>query len=1125
MPVITLRHTRQAGQSFYSLISRSEASAITLSTGAIAGITVAGSVLVFLAIVGPLLVRLAKRKEELREDGSGSSFAEHGYLTEDGGYRPPRRLRKSAPSEDATNLEAKERWSEETGKRLSKHLSLPVIPPVFFLRPKSFSAEDDFSAYSSREGVRGRSENEDTSGNDRRMHSSPEKHRGFIIHQNRRKTSWIDEDALHGPRISPKRSMRKKMSWLTGSGLTRSLSRRFSINRQDAPELAHSPTLPCTEGDQQVNCMNTSMDGLLESAENSSEKQSDPAAQDDTVPCSSNWQPMKRGGSLANDRNRILKPWPKQSTVPGTVRRSAHYHSDTVINAAQQLAGSARVPSFDFAANGRRYSVPQPRSTDTELQAILRRTAERLQDGSPSTRRQTLMLPTSTPSKIPGQLRLVTGRGRANGKEQVKPENMSPSPARSQRSAPAVMLCSELDGDSRKPAQGRSQNAPPWQTHRRTHTQRISYFSQASRGSVVSEPNSLTASPTRRNSQADGLQTGLSTPIRMVPTSPPRAEPYLEPCSYSPVSVQSSALSTVYSEEEGSSPISTLNLDNAPQGGREMEGAVTAQAPGGCQAPDRRFGNRDSVGKKIEGKKEFSRKHQTGHEFRSFHQRTGTLSQTSSNGTPAATVPVSTGQTGISPHGFTISPKASTVDPFTNHTAPTGIAAQRLSQVPSSADKGPTDTLSPSIRVIEPLSPTPIRPPPRGRIIPPPFCLHPNTSLSNPGGDDNPPPQTQTPPREPSPVVSEGGLSSVYESYRYSRQEDDYEGLHMSPISEHTVPQHDTKTVGWDKNIISRSPVANRRSLKMAHIKAHSRTNNGVSWAGAGRHSVVPSPSTTGNESATSRYTMGGQLSRSKPCREVSSSTVSDVSGASVYSQDEDGTDRLAPLMSLPLAAALAGRRAMRVTSAVKQLRRMDSQTSCTSGYSTATTNTGGGAESTSPTLPALRGGGCSPGKSGVGAGTKNYLALGSASVVRDGKSEHCHEVSKFHTLDDGRYGDKQYEEEMARIGIRKDIGNESTSKGMPSQVTLQRNSGGRARRNTAVEGFEQDLNRARQILRESRGHNIQTMQETPKKRPGVNNLMTPVTKSRQEEGRASLESLGIYDEKGFLKSPSPKKD
>ncbi|KAJ3551793.1 hypothetical protein NPX13_g11274 [Xylaria arbuscula] len=224
--------------------------------------------------------------------------------------------------------------------------------------------------------------------------------------------------------------------------------------------------------------------------------------------------------------------------------------------------------------------------------------------------------------------------------------------------------------------------------------------------------------------------------------------------------------------------------------------------------------------------------------------------------------------------------------------------------------------------------------------------------------------------------------------------------------------------------------------------------------------------------------------------RQISLGNVSEDSSA--YSQDEDKHDRLASLM--PFHPATTGKHGMRVTSAVAELRRMNSQVSCVSGYSTATTNIGG---------------------DGAG-GAKNYLSLGKSSPtggdgeVADGSAE----TKRYDTGNSARNtkdGSGSYETAAMPIGIK-------------DTVTLRRGGQRRSRGSTVVESFEEDLDRARQVLRESRGYNLQAIPEAVPKNIHPGELRTHGAKSSQD-GRTSVMGLGLYDNKGFLRSSRTSKD
>jgi hypothetical protein len=274
-----------------------------------------------------------------------------------------------------------------------------------------------------------------------------------------------------------------------------------------------------------------------------------------------------------------------------------------------------------------------------------------------------------------------------------------------------------------------------------------------------------------------------------------------------------------------------------------------------------------------------------------------------------------------------------------------------------------------------------------------------------------------------------------------------------------------------------------------------------------------------GNDTVKMGYTVEDGLSRSQLHSKTRLSVLSDVTAASTYSQNEDGRDKLAPLMSVPSINTLPGKHAMRVTSAVAELRRMNSQISCVSGSSTATGTTTCDTEIASPALPALRGGGFSPGKKGTGGGAKNYLALGNPSNKREGEGEDGGvKARRDDAIGTGRnINGKNGKETATGESIAKALKGGDGSKAARDEIALRKGSVGRSRRHSVVESFEQDLDRVRQVLRESRGYNLQAIQEVSKS-VATGGLMTHAAKLEQEEGRGSLGSPALYDEKGFLK-------
>jgi hypothetical protein len=213
----------------------------------------------------------------------------------------------------------------------------------------------------------------------------------------------------------------------------------------------------------------------------------------------------------------------------------------------------------------------------------------------------------------------------------------------------------------------------------------------------------------------------------------------------------------------------------------------------------------------------------------------------------------------------------------------------------------------------------------------------------------------------------------------------------------------------------------------------------------------------------------------------------------------------------------------------------MNSQVSCVSGYSSAAENTVIDVGIASPTLPALRGGGFSPGKKEAGGGAKNYLALGNSPSGKDGNGEKGEDGKVESTKFDAttrRNSNGHNRKETARVEIREDKSIKSSNRSIIAKdvMALRRGGTGRSRRNTVVERFEDDLNRARQALRESRGYNLQAASEdlegpTSKKSLGPGGLMTHAPRLVQEEGSASPETLRLNDEKGALGSSMARKN
>ncbi|KAK5631013.1 hypothetical protein RRF57_006728 [Xylaria bambusicola] len=617
----------------------------------------------------------------------------------------------------------------------------------------------------------------------------------------------------------------------------------------------------------------------------------------------------------------------------------------------------------------------------------------------------------------------------------------------------------------------------------------------------------------------------------MVQTPHSYPQQMLNQQTYSPASEKSSALSTIYSKEENSPPNSAERLNNILNNGIEMERRAMTQALRACDAFDGGpMQGHCKVGNNSEDL-ESQRNSRIGHSSQAHHIGGATLEQAMpyilQPGESSASAP----QGGRKQPATIISPKdisqfkpqsvkVEAEDPFTAYTTPTRQIPRRLSQVFSPVPvELPGDTMTPSGNGTQPIPETPTPSPSQRRIIPPPFRLRPVTSSPTLGHSPDPELQVQPPSREPSPAVSESGLSSVYDSYRYSRYSDSLEGSQaMSRLSATTMltvpPTEASPEVSkWGEDTVP--SLENRHDCCRVENGAGTfgSTNVGLNnvalGAGAYTHLVGALKSSAEEIGRMKKsYTMADTVPHPQQSRQISLGNVSNSSGGSAYSQDEDGKDRLGPLM--PFQPATAAKHGMRVTSAVAELRRMNSQVSCVSGYSTATTNVAG---DVSPTLPVLRGGGFSPGKKGAGGGAKNYLSLGKNSPDRgEGEAKDSGADTKGGNSDTEKDGNG-YNETVIIPG------------GISDAVTLRRGGQRRSRGSTVVERFEQDLDHARQVLRESRGYNLQAIPEAATKNIHPNGFRTHGAKLSQVEGRTSVMGLGLYDNKGFLRSSVTSKD
>ncbi|KAI1135199.1 hypothetical protein F5Y05DRAFT_184632 [Hypoxylon sp. FL0543] len=836
----------------------SSSSAITLSTGAIAGIAVGGAAILF-AAVATLLIKLAKRQDRRR--ASASEFPE---IAAESGAGPKRLRKKSIVDEHGAAALAKE--MDETGMEESKsrRSSLQVSPAR--TRQGSFSMGNGSGSGSIRNSV-------DTQmGVQVKKTRSPDKQRGYGMYQNRRRTSWIDEDALHGPTItSPRKTKqrhRRRVSWFDG-GLGRSLSRLST--RSGIGEV--SPTLPYTEG------------GVRQELDTPAES---PGARDgskgvhfngyNTTPRSSQQQrqanrsPQRTYGPVViNNRNAAFAN-PAQS--PPDIIHNPRYRSRVSFQAAQQLAGGARLPAPINIPQGQgqiqtqRQPILKHSATDTELTEILRMTAERLQDGNRSERRQTLMIPYAP-------RRLVHGGVQVRTDLHYEPSDRGEiSPAKSNKSAPAMMSYAELEGSTPKVQSPQKQMQTP------RHSRQQSHVSRMSQGSILSEPDSLVA-PKRES--LSGVQTALSSPSRHARSTEPTPSPQSagqpgRPFSYG--SSMSSALSTLYSMEEASirsPPADDLAYDGnkADKQRRTPEKVLSAfgmlsgtrqPEADGQISPTHRFDD-DDVPPPLRISRPPS------------HQKKGSrdaLKRQSS---------------------FAIHAMNGNDDPFTAVATPKNPA--RLSKVFSPLPADPASGKA-ERKQENNYDKTPTPSPTRRTAMPSPRSI-----LNSPSYK-----------RAPSPAVSEAGLSSVYESYNYTYTETQRDSSGDSTGTIIPPPKNGSET-SPAKLAGSISPSGRESRITFRIPSYDAKDGETIDTRKIHRESVIqlqpqPQPLRPG--------------SPLRPRRSMPS-----AESMSIYSQDEDSVPPLR-------ASTLRGSKSVRMSNTISELRRMNSQISTMSDQSVAST-------------------------------------------------------------------------------------------------------------------------------------------------------------------------------------------
>ncbi|KAF3061171.1 hypothetical protein GL218_03282 [Daldinia childiae] len=976
------------GRNTASAIAAHETGAeMALSTGAIAGIAVGGAVLLFAALA-PLLLKLARKQDQRRASVFPDVAVESGDTTTN--EAGPRRLRKKSfiGEQVAVMMDKDDEVGMEESR--SRRSSLNVISPAR-TRPGSFSGGDG-SARGSVDTQQGQKPR------------SPDKERGYDMYQHRRKTSWIDEDALHGPTVtSPKKSKqkhRRKVSWFDG-GLGRSLSR---LSTKSGIGEA-SPTLPYTE---------TGIEEQLNTPTDSTSDQRMSGPPQDTnltgytaTPRQSQHQsqvytsPQKLYGPSNNPSPGSASNSPSKS--PPDIIHNPRYRNRVSFQAAQQLAGGARLPAPISIPQGQtlRQPILHHSATDTELTEILRMTAERLQDGNRSARRQTLMVPPYTPRRgLNGGIQGNHYGGYMDFSYET-PDRGDVSPVKSHKSAPATLSYAELEGSTPKPQLSQRQMRTPG------HSRQQSYVSRISQVSMLSEPDSLVAS--KRESYQD-VRTALSSPSRVNRSAEPSPSPQgSQPTRpFSNGSTLSSALSTLYSMEETS--VRSPPVDSRPEGSVER------------RAPRKGLSSHEVVlspSRIPETSPERSPKSRVKEEEipPPLRIRRGTLGMDTSPA-PQLLLQKSIQANSIPRRNpsFTLpSSDENDDDPFTMSTPPPQNPA-RLSKVfsplPAELPRKQSDAKYPAHkRTISQESAsisTPTPSPSRRRVLPSPRSILNSPTFANRQ-------------RAPSPAVSEAGLSSVYDSYNYSYND----------------PQGDNPDVSPEKlaRTISNSGRSSRIGFRIPNYgqaeEPRQFNHESVAWVPAS----PPPPR------------------RSMP------------SEGSIYSQDED---QVPPLR----AQTIKRSKTVRMSTAITELRRMNSQMSTMSDISVA-----------SSTVVGMRGGGFSPGRQS--GGVRNYLALG--GDLKSGSSN----------------GDRFSRSSMGSGTVIRNASSSSNTNAKHGSP-LRRSGAGRSRRGTVVV----------QGIDAKRGSNIGT--DAVKH---ASQIMTHATKLSREEAaakRASVESL--YDAKGFLK-------
>ncbi|KAH8664254.1 hypothetical protein BX600DRAFT_540752 [Xylariales sp. PMI_506] len=794
--------------------------ASSLSLGAIVGIAIGGAAVLFISL-SFLLVWLARRQDRQRgiDTASRSTSQTSNSSQHDKGDpdRPTsRRLQKKSFQGEST-------LNDDESEIGGNHSLVPVLPPAY-------SRSEKYTSLSSQS---------------ERGHQASEKQKGLDLYHARKNKSWIDEDAIHGPKVSPpNRTSTSKFSWL---------GRSLSITKRAGDTwTAGSPTLPRTE----QRSLRPDQNPALTYLGNQGPKPPRPAP----PPVPLNLQSDPRVSVPGNSTDNVPPSPPKPLSAVVLNPRTRERDS---LDAAQQLAGTTRVPSAAKPTHRSKHSV-----TDSDLSEILRMTAERLQDSTKISGK-----PPISPSNYDQEAPLPP--------VPISNTDLTPfSPMKSQKSIVGVAE----------------------QGSRAANFQTATHMRQFSQASALSEPDSFVS---RRTFSQNEHPTALSSPSRkQQPTeldeqTQPRPEPYLE-LSFSPSASQRQ------DRDNGGATV----CSNYSQGSEKEDGALNlhdeiSKFPfhAGISPRPARLRGSDSTQE--------------------------LLSLIVGSESEKAAQSENPNRTLSKAPRLQFSPQALEDDPFTVETP--SQDQMRLSQVftpipsdvcvidPEDIDHELMQRMYPGIQITKPHD-TPTPSPKAPKILPPPQFLRPMISSPTLGFED----------QFPSPALSEGGFSSLYDGYVSAE-----EGL-------------------LDRNSIrlAPEPTANKQPIKSG---------------GESRFDL----------SIASSFMNNDKRDDDRQQHRFSTATLHQraASEASMYSQDQDTVG------PLPEPLTTSRHDSTEVADAVAQLRRMNSTVSCISAHSGFSGAVGGADLDTgSPTLPEMRGGGFSPGTKG--GGTKNYLALGSPTKV-----------------------------------------------------------------------------------------------------------------------------------------------